>query len=83
MISDRDAVVAAQMLYREICGRLKKRPAETVGEIAFVEGLKVAVLFDSNGKMAAVYQVTDDRVVDLDGADLARVRPRLLHRKVR
>ena len=83
MISDRDAIVQAQALYRQACERFKKRPAETVGEVMFAEGLKVAALFDANGRLAAVYRVIDGNVVDLDGADLARVRPRLLHRKVR
>jgi hypothetical protein len=83
MISDKDAIVQAQGLYRQACERFKKRPVETVGEVMFAEGLKVAALFDSNGKMAGAYRVSDDRVVDLDGADLARVRPKLMHRKVR
>ena len=83
MIEDKAAIAAAQALYRQACERFRKRPAETVGEVMFAEGLKVAVLFDAHGKMAAVYQVTGDRITDLDGADLARVRPKLLHRKVR
>lgn len=83
MIRDGDAIAHAQALYRATCGRMKKKPRETVGEIAFAEGLKLAALFDANGKLAAVYRVSDERVIDLDGADLARVRPKLLHRKVR
>ena len=83
MISDKDAVAAAQELHRATCERMKVKPRETVGEIAFTEGLKIAVLFDSNGKMAGAYRVSDERVIDLDGADLARVRPKLMHRKVR
>ena len=39
---------------------MKKKPRETVGEIAFAEGLKIAVLFDANGKLAAAYRVSDD-----------------------
>jgi hypothetical protein len=83
MISDRDAIAQAQALYRATCERLKKRPVETVGEIAFAEGLKVAVLFDSNGKMAGAYRVSDDAVADLDGHELAKLRTKLTNRKVR
>ena len=83
MISDKDAIAQAQELYRAACERLKKRPRETVGEVMFAEGLKIAVLFDSNGKLAGAYRVSDDRVVDLDGAELVKLRPKLMHRKVR
>ena len=83
MIKDEDAIAQAQGLYAALCERLRKRPHDTVGEIAFAEGAKFAVLFDGNGKLAAVYRVIDDDVVDLDGADLARVRAKLTHRKVR
>ena len=83
MISDREAIAQAQALYRAACERLKKRPVETVGEVMFAEGLKVAVLFDASGKLAAVYRVTDDRVTDLDGHELVRLRAKLTHRKAR
>ena len=83
MIKDEDAVRQAQALYRAACERFKKRPRETVGEVMFAEGLKIAVLFDSNGKMAGVYRVSDDRVVDLDGHELVKLRAKLTNRKVR
>ena len=67
MINDKDAIAMAQALYRAACERFKKRPRETVGEISFAEGLKVAVLFDANGKLAAAYRVIAESVVDLDG----------------
>ena len=59
------------------------KPRETVGEIANVSGARVAVLFDSNGKMAGAYRVSDDRVVDLDGHELVKLRAKLTNRKVR
>jgi hypothetical protein len=83
MISDKDAIAQAQALYRRFCDRLRKRPVETVGEVMFAEGLKVAVLFDASGKMAAVYRVTDDAVSDLDGHELVKLRAKLMHRKAR
>jgi hypothetical protein len=83
MISDKDAIAQAQALYRAACERFKKRPRETVGEVMFAEGLKVAVLFDANGKLAAAYQVTGESVVDLDGHELVKLRSRLTHRKAR
>jgi hypothetical protein len=83
MISDRDAIAAAQGLYRRACERFQKRPRETVGEIAFVSGAKVAVLFDAAGKLAAAYRVSEDRVVDLDGPELGKLREKLTHRKAR
>ena len=83
MISDKDAIAQAQGLYRAICKRLRKRPRETVGEVMFAEGLKVAVLFDANGKLAAVYRVSDDAVFDLDGAELVKLRAKLTNRKAR
>jgi hypothetical protein len=83
MIKDADAIAAAQELYRAMCERLRKRPVETVGEIAFAEGLKLAVLFDANGKMAAAFKVTADRVIDLDGQELVKLRTKLSNRKVR
>jgi hypothetical protein len=83
MISDREAIAQAQGLYRAICERLRKRPHDTVGEVMFAEGLKLAVLFDAHGKMAGVYRVGEDRVADLDGAELVKLRAKLTHRKVR
>ena len=83
MISDMDAITAAQGLYRAACARFKKRPRETVGEIASVNGARVVVLFDAHGKLAGAYQVAGERVVDLDGAELVRLRARLSSRKVR
>jgi hypothetical protein len=83
MISDRDAIAQAQALYREACKRLRKLPRETVGEIAFAEGLKVVVLFDSNAKLAGAYRVSDDAVSDLNGAELVKLRTKLTNRKVR
>ena len=49
----------------------------------FAKGLKVAVLFDANGTLAAVYRVSGDRVVDLDGPELGKLREKLTHRKAR
>jgi hypothetical protein len=83
MISDRDAIAQAQGLYRAICERLRKQPHETTGEVMFAEGLKHAVLFDANGKMAGAFKVSDGRVIDLDGAELVKLRAKLTHRKVR
>jgi hypothetical protein len=83
MISDRDAIAPAQALHRQAYQRFKKRPAETSGEIAFVRGARVAVLFDAHGKLAAVYRVSEDRVIDLDGAELTKLRSKLTHRKAR
>jgi hypothetical protein len=83
MIKDKDAIAQAQALYRAACKRLRKLPRETVGEVMFAEGLKLAVLFDSNGKMAGAYRIGDSAVSDLDGVDLAKVRPKLMHRKAR
>ena len=83
MIRDRDAIAQAQALYRAICERLRKQPRETVGEVMFAEGLKLAVLVDAHGKLAAIYRVNDDRVVDLDGAELVKLRAKLTHRKAR
>jgi hypothetical protein len=70
IINDATAIEAAQGLYRSACLRMKKEPHETIGEIAFAEGRKLAVLFDSNRKLAAVYRVGEERVSDLDGAEL-------------
>ena len=83
MINDRDAIAQAQALYRAACERFKKRPRETVGEVMFAEKLKVAVLFDASGKLAAAYQVTGESVVDLDGHELVKLRGKLANRKVR
>jgi hypothetical protein len=83
MISDKDAIAQAQALYRAACERLKKRPRETVGEVMFAEGLKVAVLFDASGKLAGAYRVSGDAVADLDGHELVRLRTKLTNRKVR
>jgi hypothetical protein len=83
MIKDKEAIAQAQALYRAACKRLRKLPRETVGEVMLAEGLKIAALFDSNGKLAAAYRIGDNSVSDLDGADLARVRPKLMHRKAR
>jgi hypothetical protein len=83
MIKDEDAITAAQRLCQEACLRLKVKPRETVGEIAFAEGLKLAVLFDSDGKLAAFYRIGDNAVSDFDGAETVRLRPRLANRKVR
>jgi hypothetical protein len=83
MIRDKDAIAQAQALYRAACKRLRKLPRETVGEVMFAEGLKIAALFDSGGKLAAVYRVTDDRVTDLDGDELVKLRAKLAHRKAR
>jgi hypothetical protein len=38
MISDKDAIAQAQGLYQAVCGRLKKKPRETVGEVMFAGG---------------------------------------------
>jgi hypothetical protein len=83
MISDMDAIAAAQGLYRAACERFKKRPVETSGEIAFVSGTRIAVLFNANGKLAAAYRVTGDGVVDLDGQELSRLRAKIVNRKAR
>jgi hypothetical protein len=83
MINDKDAIAQAQELYRAACARFRKRPVETSGEVMFAKGLKVAVLFDANGTLAAVYRVSGDRVVDLDGPELGKLRERLTHRKAR
>jgi hypothetical protein len=83
MIKDEDAVRQAQALYRAACERFKKRPRETVGEVMFAEGLKIAALFDSNGKLAGAYRVSDDAVADLDGHELVKLRAKLMHRKAR
>ena len=83
VITDAHAIVLAEDLYRATCVRLKKRPFETVGEIAFVGGLKVVVLYDDNGGLSGAYQVDGEAVVDLDGPTLMQLRARLQHRKVR
>ena len=83
MIDDKAAIVLAEDLYRQTCARLKKRPFETAGEIAFANGLKIVVLYDDNGRLSGAYQVTGDGVVDLDGPTLTAFRARLPHRKVR
>ena len=83
MINDKDAIAAAQELHRAACARMKAKPRETVGEVMFAEGLKIAALFDANGKLAAIYRVNDDAVVDLDGAELLKLRSKLMSRKVR
>ena len=62
---------------------MKVKPRETVGEIAFAEGAKIAVLFDARGKLAGAYRVNEDRVADLDGAELVKLRSKLTNRKVR
>ena len=82
-MNDRDAKVQAQTLHREACLRMKVKPRETVGEIAFAEGLKIAVLFDANGKLAAAYRVSGESVADLDGHELVKLRAKLMNRKVR
>jgi hypothetical protein len=83
MIRDKDAIAAAQALYRAACERLRKQPRETVGEVMFAEGLRFAILFDGNGKLAGAYRVGDRAVSELDGAELVRLRAKLTHRKVR
>jgi hypothetical protein len=83
MISDREAIAQAQELYRRACDRFKKLPRDTVGEVMFSDGLRLAALFDGNGKLVAVYRVGDDRVIDLDGAELVKLRAKLSNRKVR
>jgi hypothetical protein len=82
-MNDRDAIGQAQGLYRATCERLKKRPRETVGEIANVSGARVAVLFDSAGKLAGAYRVAGESVADLDGPELTKLRGKLANRKVR
>jgi hypothetical protein len=82
-MNDRDAIAQAQTLHREACLRMKVKPRETVGEIAFAEGLKIAVLFDANGKLAAAYRVSGESVADLDGHELVKLRAKLMNRKVR
>lgn len=62
---------------------MRKRPFETIGEIANLNGFKVAVLCDDNARLAGAYRVTGDGVVDFDGPTLVQVRARLQHRKVR
>ena len=83
MISDKAAIAMAQTNYRATCERFKKRPRETVSEIANVSGARVAVLFDSNGKLAAAYRVSGESVADLDGPELTKLRGKLANRKVR
>jgi hypothetical protein len=83
MINDKDATAQAQALHRAACERMRVKPRETVGEVMFAEGLKIAVLFDSSGKLAAVYRISGDRVVDLDGHELVKLRSKLMHRKAR
>ena len=83
MIKDEDAIAQAQELYRGLCERLRKRPHDTVGEVMRAEGRKLAVLFDAHGKMAGAYRVGEDRVIDLDGAELVKLRAKLTNRKVR
>jgi hypothetical protein len=83
VITDAHALALADELYRATCVRMKKRPYETIGEIANLNGRKVAVLYDDNARLAGAYRVTADSVVDFDGPTLASVRARLQHRKVR
>ena len=83
MISDQDAITQAQARYAADCERLRVKPRELIGEVANAEGKRFVTLFDAGGRLAAIYRVINDHVVDLDGAELARVRPRLQHRKVR
>jgi hypothetical protein len=82
-MNDKDAIAQAQALYRAACKRFGKLPRETVGEVMFAEGLKIAVLFDGNGKMAGAYRVSAESVADLDGHELVRLRTKLVNRKVR
>ena len=58
MITDAHAIVLAENLHRQTCARLKKRPFEMAGEIAFAGGLKIVVLYDDSGRMSGAYQVT-------------------------
>lgn len=83
MINDKDAIAAAQALHREVCLRMKAKPRETVGEMMVAEGLRIAVLFDSDGRLAGAFRVSDDGVVDLDGPELTKLRAKLTNRKVR
>jgi hypothetical protein len=83
MITDKAAIAAAQELYRAACKRLRKLPHETVGEVMFAEKLKIAALFDGNGKLAAAYRIGDNTVSDLDGHELVRLRTKLTNRKAR
>ena len=83
MISDKDAIAAAQELHRATCERMKVKPRETVGEIAFAEGAEDRGVVRRHGKLAGAYRVNDDRVIDLDGAELVKLRSRLTNRKVR
>jgi hypothetical protein len=83
VIDDKTAIVMADELYRATCARLKKRPFETAGEIAFANGLKIVVLFDDSARLSSAYRVTEDGVVDLDGPTMTAFRARLQHRKVR
>lgn len=83
VITDAHALALADELYRAMCVRMKKRPYETMGEIANLNGLKVAVLYDDNARLAGAYQVTADSVVDFDGPTMVQVRARLQNRKVR
>ena len=83
MITDAHALALADELYRATCVRMKKQPYETIGEIANLSGLKVAVLYDDNARLAGAYRVTDSGVVEFDGAALVQVRAKLQHRKVR
>jgi hypothetical protein len=82
-MNDKDAIAAAQALYRAACERFGKRVFETVGEIANVNGARVAVLFDSHGKMAGAYRVSGETVTDLGGPELTKLRGKLANRKVR
>ena len=41
------------------------------------------MLFDASGKLAGAYRVNEDSVVDLDGAELVKLRSKLTNRKVR
>jgi hypothetical protein len=83
MITDKDAITQAQAFYREACKRVRKLPRDVIGEVAHAEGRKFVTLFDDDGKLTAIYRVAGDGVVDLDGAELARVRTKLTNRKVR
>ena len=62
---------------------MKKRPFEMIGEVTFLGQLKVIALYNDNAKLSAVYQVTDDGVVEFDGPMLVQVRAKLTSRKVR
>jgi hypothetical protein len=48
-----------------------------------VSGARVAVLFDSAGKLAGAYRVAGESVADLDGPELTKLRGKLANRKVR